>query len=252
MRQFAAFLFLAAGAGLFFDAGLIRAEDDGNDAPAEKEEREERVERGRRGGPPRGGREGRDERGRRGPGRRGPGGPGHHGPPPIIAALDIDKDGVISASEIDGAVAALKTLDKNEDGDLTMEELHPEPPPHGGPAFGRRGGDRDGGFGRGPRDRDGKGGRPGRGGMPSPEEFISRIMESDEDGDGEISKDEAPERLSRGFDHIDTDENGSITKSELEEAARRFGQREGRGRRGGPDGERRKGRKRPESDDTDA
>ncbi len=77
-------------------------------------------------------------------------------------------------------------------------------------------------------------------------------MESDEDGDGEISKDEAPERLSRGFDRIDTDENGSITKSELEEAAKRFGQREGRGRRGGPDGERRKGRKRPESDDTDA
>jgi len=162
--------------------------------------------------------------------------------------LDIDKDGVISASEIEGAVAALKTLDKNEDGDLTMEELHPGPPPHGGPEFGRRGGDR----GRGPRDRGDKKGRAGRGEMPSPEEFIARIMESDEDGNGEISKEEAPERLSRGFDRIDKDENGSITKSELEEAAKRFGQREGRGRRAGPDGEGRKGRKRPKSDDTES
>jgi len=223
MRQFAAFLFLTAGAGLFFGTGLTRADDDGNQTPVEK--KEERAERGRRGGPPRGGREGRDDRGRRGPGRRGfggPGGPGHHGPPPIIAALDIDKDGVISASEIEGAVAALKKLDKNEDGDLTMEELHPEGAPQGGPAFGRRGGDREGGFGRGPRERGDREGRFGRGGMPSPEAFIARVMEADEDGNGEISKGEAPERLSRRFDRIDADGNGSITKAELEEAAKRL------------------------------
>lgn len=48
----------------------------------------------------------------------------HHRPlPPIIAALDTNHDGVIDASEIANASAALMTLDKNGDGKLTMEEL---------------------------------------------------------------------------------------------------------------------------------
>ena len=51
--------------------------------------------------------------------------------PPIIAALDADKDGVISAEEIKNAAAALATLDKNKDGKLTHEELRP-PRPEGG------------------------------------------------------------------------------------------------------------------------
>jgi Ca2+-binding EF-hand superfamily protein len=206
MRRFAAYLFLAAGVGLFVGADLTRADDNDGNAPAD---RKERAERGRREGPPRG--------------RRGPGGPGHHGPPPIIAALDIDKDGVISASEIEGAVAALKSLDKNSDGDLTMEELRPEPPAEGGPGVSRRGGNREGRFGRGPGDRGDNRGRADRGERPSPEEFVARIMQSDKDGNGEISKEEAPERLSRGFDRIDKDENGSLTKAELEEASKRFG-----------------------------
>ena len=44
---------------------------------------------------------------------------------PIVAALDKDKDGEISAGEIEDAVAALKTLDKNEDGKLTRDEFMP-------------------------------------------------------------------------------------------------------------------------------
>ena len=48
-----------------------------------------------------------------------------HTPPPIIVALDKNKDGVIDAEEIANASAALKTLDKNGDGKLTMDELHP-------------------------------------------------------------------------------------------------------------------------------
>jgi len=49
-----------------------------------------------------------------------------HGPPPIIKALDADRDGVISSDEIDNAVAVLKTLDKNKDGKLTRDELRPQ------------------------------------------------------------------------------------------------------------------------------
>jgi hypothetical protein len=51
--------------------------------------------------------------------------------PPLIAALDANHDGVIDAKEIESASAALKTLDKNSDGKLTMEELRP-PRPQGG------------------------------------------------------------------------------------------------------------------------
>lgn len=69
-----------------------------------------------------------------GPGgeRGGPGGPGGQRPVmPIIAALDLNKDGTIDADEIAKASASLKTLDKNGDGKLTTEEIHPQRP--GGP-----------------------------------------------------------------------------------------------------------------------
>jgi len=60
---------------------------------------------------------------------RGPGGPGpHRPPPPIIGALDANHDGVIDETEIANASAALRTLDKNGDGKLTMDELFPPPP----------------------------------------------------------------------------------------------------------------------------
>ena len=73
-----------------------------------------------------------------GPG--GPGGPGGNRPiPPLIAALDADGDGVISAAEIANASAALKALDKNGDGQLTMDEIRPAPPQGGGPDGGGRG-----------------------------------------------------------------------------------------------------------------
>lgn len=263
MRRYATYLLLAAGTGLVLDTGLIRADDDGNQA------RDGQVERLRDGDAP--GRRG--ERGERGRRRRGPGGPfgeggppEHHGPPPIIAALDSDADGIISASEIAGAIVALKTLDKNEDGELTMEELHQQRPGRGGPPHGEfdpRGhgrpegdpGDPGADGRRGRRVERGK--RKKRGGPPTPEKFIEKSMKSDADGDGIISKDEAPERILRRFDQIDADGNGLIEKTELEEAAKRIGQRRGLGRRGegqpgehGPGGERRKDR-RPAPDDSE-
>lgn len=59
---------------------------------------------------------------------------GHRPPPPVIAVLDADRDGIISADEIENASKALLQLDKNNDGELTRDELHPEgpPPPEGG------------------------------------------------------------------------------------------------------------------------
>jgi len=57
-----------------------------------------------------------------------PGGGGGRGRPPrpqlpLIAALDADGNGEISTAEIQGAAAALKKLDKNQDGKLSQEEM---------------------------------------------------------------------------------------------------------------------------------
>ncbi len=46
---------------------------------------------------------------------------------PLLAALDADHDGEISAAEIENAPAALKTLDRNHDGQLTADEIVPPP-----------------------------------------------------------------------------------------------------------------------------
>jgi len=100
-------------------------------------------------------RQGGSQDGPRGPG--GPGGPGRHRPPPvaIIGALDANHDGVIDAEEIANAIAVLKSLDRNGDGQLTPDEFMGPPPdrgpggPHGpwgpegqGPDDGNAGGDR--------------------------------------------------------------------------------------------------------------
>ena len=62
-------------------------------------------------------------------------------PLPVLQALDTNQDGEISGDEIANAVKALKSLDKDGNGKLTMEELMPA---------------------RGPRE----GGQPGQGGRP--------------------------------------------------------------------------------------
>ncbi len=74
---------------------------------------------------------------------RGPRGPGgmRQGSP-LMIALDTNKDGKLDATEIANAAKALKTLDKNGDGELTQDEI-------GGP---RRGGG-PGGPGGGPERR---------------------------------------------------------------------------------------------------
>ncbi|HEX4342397.1 MAG TPA: EF-hand domain-containing protein [Verrucomicrobiae bacterium] len=86
-------------------------------------------------GPPQGG---GSQDGQQGPppGEGHGGGPGGHRPPPspIMMALDANHDGVIDASEISNAPAALKTLDKNGDGKLTQDELRPQRPPQKPPS----------------------------------------------------------------------------------------------------------------------
>jgi len=80
---------------------------------------------------------GQDTDGRRPPpgAPGGPGGPGAGGRGgmmmnfPVMQALDANGDGVIDEKEIANASVALKKLDKNGDGKLTMDELRPQRPP---------------------------------------------------------------------------------------------------------------------------
>jgi hypothetical protein len=71
------------------------------------------------------------------------GGPGREGRrhgPPLVAALDVNRDGVIDATELANAPAAIKALDLNGDGKIDLDELapprpggegqRPSPPPH--------------------------------------------------------------------------------------------------------------------------
>lgn len=67
---------------------------------------------------------GRGHHGRGGPG----GGPGF----PIVRVLDADKDRAISASELATASAAILTLDTNNDGTVSREELRPGRPDQAG------------------------------------------------------------------------------------------------------------------------
>ncbi len=147
---------------------------------------------------------------------RGPGGFGGFGggPSPIMTALDTDKDGELSTSEINAATASLKTLDKNKDGKIDREEQRPDP-------------------------ADG---------------IVSFMMTRDENKDKKLSKEEAGERMAERFANIDANKDNQLDEAELKKyysdpANRNFGG--GQGRRPGGDGQRRPdgdGERRPGGD----
>ena len=149
------------------------------------------------------------------PGEFGPGGPGGAAElmkiMPVISALDADSDGEISSDEIENAVAALKKLDKNGDGKLTRDEIRPD--------FGRGRG--------GPEGRRRRG--PGEGGG-GPEQFVERIMAHDTNEDGNLSKDELPERMQRLLTRADENGDEVLSTEELAKLAEQFGRRGGRDR----------------------
>ncbi|MFP6619515.1 MAG: hypothetical protein VB877_09235 [Pirellulaceae bacterium] len=146
---------------------------------------------------------------------------------PIIQALDADQNGEISAKEIANAVAALKKIDANGDGKLTMEEMMPA-------GIGR------GAQGRGAQGRGGEGQPQGRGAQGrgaaggNTADIVSRIMANDKNGDGKIDKEELPERMQRILERADANKDGALDKGEIEKMLEGVG-RAGGNRAGGGD-----------------
>jgi Ca2+-binding EF-hand superfamily protein len=132
---------------------------------------------------------------------RAPGAPGPYPRPEhvvgamVLKALDADGNGEISASEIADSAKVLAKFDKNEDGKLDREELMQQVPADMRP-------------------------RPAPGGG-APSGLPDRLKELDANGDGKISKEEAPERMKEFFDRFDTNSDGQVDQTEL----RRLGDR---------------------------
>lgn len=131
-------------------------------------------------------------------------------PLPLLAPLDKDEDGSLSAEEIANASAVLGDLDKNGDGELTKKEILPPPPKKGddgseeGDAVPPPPGGRKGGKGGGEKGG-GKGGEKGLGPI---------VGALDADKDGVISADEI-EDASQSLLTLDKDSDGVISPKEL-------------------------------------
>jgi Ca2+-binding EF-hand superfamily protein len=161
-----------------------------------------------------------DEGGRRGRGRgdgqygrgdgqfgRGGGGPGgmFRRPNPMFQAIDVNGDEVISETELRRAVTALKKLDADSDGNITVAEASPQGGP-GGP------------FG-------------------DTNQMVDRWMENDANGDGKLQVDEVPERMAWMLQGADQNNDQAVDRAELEQVLGRMRERfQGGGPGGGPGG----------------
>lgn len=130
----------------------------------------------------------------------------------LFAALDANGDGTLGPDEIAGASAALAKLDRDGDGVLSRAEANPA-----GAQAGTAGDPTTALAGKG---KNGRPQRPGAGKMDG-SRMIERIMQSDANGDGKISKDEAPEKLQTRFDRLDANRDGFLDQAELKRSVER-------------------------------
>ncbi len=106
-------------------------------------------------------------------------------PNAMFAAIDADGDGVISKTELRKAIKALKTLDADDDGSITLAEAS-------------------------------VGGAPiGPGGPLGEDPQIAQIMANDKNGDGKLTPNEVPRDMVQMLRGVDQNADGEITREEL-------------------------------------
>jgi hypothetical protein len=155
---------------------------------------------------------------------------------PVVAALDLDRDGELSALEIEVAAASLRTLDKDGDGNLSRQEMLPAMGGRGrrggpgGPGGGGPGGGGPGGGGPG-------GGGPGMGGGFDPFADHPILRALDDDGDGELFEDEVTEAAAALW-RLDKNGDGVLSGEEIEHRPFGRGMRPGTFGPGGAGGSR--------------
>lgn len=204
---------------------------DGDPPRSERRPEEERPVEGER--QPRDG-EQRPEGNRPRDGERRPEGRGMDGRgPAIIRLLDTDRDGRLSKAELARLGEKFDELDRNHDSQLDPSELigamegrpvpregtprESNPPRDGGP---RRESDR-------PEGERPEGARPGRDARPEGPGRAPFFERLDRDGDGRISKDEAPEPMKDRFNTLDTNGDSYLSLDEFRAGVPSFGNRPG-------------------------
>ncbi len=121
---------------------------------------------------------------------------------PLMLALDPDRDGEISAEEIQNAKITLKSLDKNKDGKVSESEM-------------------------GRTEQQSQAIRPPMAGrLNGPTAALARLRSLDSNGDGKVTRDEIPIRMQRILDRADSNGDDVLNMQEIE----KFGETLGRGR----------------------
>jgi len=121
---------------------------------------------------------------------------------PLMLALDPDRDGEISAEEIQNAKITLKSLDKNKDGKVSESEMRRTEQQ----SQARR--------------------TPMAGRLNGPTAALARLRSLDSNGDGKVTRDEIPIRMQRILDRADSNGDDVLNMQEIE----KFGETLGRGR----------------------
>ena len=139
-----------------------------------------------------------------------------------FSTLDLNGDGILDATEIQAAPKSLAKLDKNQDGQITSDEVRMAMPPGRGPGGPRR-------------EREGEGGATAN----IVEDTVKTLMSFDSNGDGKLSRTELPERFQGIFNRGDENKDGYLTAEEIRKVAATHTaapDSAGSGGRSGPDG----------------
>lgn len=222
--------------------GVLRRLNKGEDGSLSQEEFARAMAQGRPG-------DGRPEGAPRPEGMR----PGEGGQPGFFMKLDANRDGRLSKDELKNLANVFDELDTNKDGNLDPREVfggRPEGGPPGAPPNRRPEGGQPGAPPNGRPARPESANAtptpaekpaitpnplPEKPAVPPPArpqakavpqgEADQMFARADKNGDGKLSKDEAPDRLKDNFARIDSNGDGFISAEEFKPIASRLGER---------------------------